>query len=260
MGKMTIKLIHGDCIEEMQKLIDKGIKVNMSFADLPYGETGNKWDKKINHTTMFNQLKQLVTDDGAMIFTGSFRFGVKLYNTCPELYKYDWIWEKDNGTNPPLVNYQPFRIHELIYVYGKGRVSNGTKLPMKYNPQKTKGEPYTLTSGKMSSNWKGGLKQITTVNKGDRHPKTIQYFNRDRGLHPTQKPVEMLEYLIKTYTDEGDIVLDFVMGSGTTGVACKNLNRDFIGIELNEDYFKIAKNRCENFQCTLDTMGMISYE
>ena len=245
-----MKLIHGDCITEMQKLIDNGIIVNMAFADLPYKETGNKWDKShIDHVKMFDLLKQLVSDDGAMVFTGTFKFGTTLFNACPELYKYDWVWEKDNGTNVPLVNYQPFRVHEQIFVYGKGRVSNGKRTPMKYHPQKTKGEPYSTFAGKMGKGWKGGLKRVGTNNDtGLRHPKTIQYFTRDKGLHPTQKPVAMMEYLIKTYTDEGDLVLDFTMGSGTTGVACKNLNRDFIGIELDENYYQIACDRIYNGQ------------
>jgi site-specific DNA-methyltransferase (adenine-specific) len=250
---MKCELICGDCITEMQKLINKGITVNMSFADLPYNETGNKWDKQIDHVKMFDCLKQLVTPNGAMVFTGSFKFGTTLYNTCPELYKYDWVWEKDNGTNVPNINYQPFRVHEQIFVYGKGRVSYGKKTPMKYNPQKTKGKPYVSTSSREDSeNWKGGLNTFTTVNReGDRHPKTIQYFVRDKGYHPTQKPVKMLEYLIKTYTDEGDTVLDFVMGSGSTGVACLNTNRNFIGIELEEKYYNIAKKRCREYQSKL---------
>jgi site-specific DNA-methyltransferase (adenine-specific) len=164
-----------------------------------------------------------------------------------DLYKYDWVWEKDNGTNAPNVNLQPFRIHENIYIFGKGRVTNGSRTPMKYFPQKTEGKPYCQKSGRVSDNWKGGLGNVVTNNEsGLRHPKTIQKFNRDKGgLHPTQKPVALMEYLVKTYTNEGDTVLDNCMGSGSTGVACKNLNRNFIGIELDEKYFNIAKNRIE---------------
>lgn len=247
---VDIRLIQGDCLTEMQKLIDEGIKVNMSFADLPYQETGNKWDKQINHDLMFDLLKQIVTDDGAMVFTGTFKFGNTLFNACKDLYKYDWIWEKDNGTNVPMVNYQPFRVHEQIFVFGKGRVSNGKRTPMKYNPQKTDGKPYKAKNGSNSTDFKGGLKTTGVVNyDGKRHPRTVQFWKRDKNkLHPTQKPLKMLEYLVKTYTDEGDTVLDFVMGGGTTGVACRNLNRNFIGIELNEEYFKIAEKRINSFQ------------
>ena len=165
-------------------------------------------------------------------------------NIAPDLYKYEWVWEKDNGTNAPNVNLQPFRVHEYIFIFGKGRVTNGNRTPMKYYPQKTKGKPYKQKSGRMSENWKGGLNNIITDNKdGLRHPKTIQKFNRDRGYHPTQKPVALLEYLIKTYTNEGETVLDNCMGSGSTGVACINTNRNFIGYELDEKYFEIARKR-----------------
>ena len=240
----NIELYHGDCLEIMDVLIMMGVKVDFAFADLPYNETGNKWDSKIDHKLMFNKLKMLCKDESAMAFTGTFRFGVDLFNAAPDLYKYDWVWEKDNGTNAPNVNLQPFRIHENIYIFGKGRVTNGSRTPMKYNPQKTEGKPYCQKSGRMSENWKGGLNTVITNNEsGLRHPKTIQYFCRDKGLHPTQKPVALMEYLIKTYTNEGDTVLDFTMGSGTTGVACVNTNRNFIGIELDPKYFNIAKER-----------------
>lgn len=155
------------------------------------------------------------------------------------------MWEKDNGTNAPNVNYQPFRIHEFIFIFGKGRVTNDNRTPMKYFPQKTNGKPYKQKSGRMSENWKGGLKQTITDNKdGKRHPKTIQKFTRDKdGLHPTQKPVALLEYLIKTYTNESDVVLDNCMGSASACVACQNLNRRYIGIELDKEYFDISINR-----------------
>lgn len=239
-------IFNEDCMTILDALIKQNVKVNMVFADLPYNETGNSWDSKIDHKQMFEKLKQLITEDGAMVFTGTFRFGVDLYNACPELYKYDWVWEKDNGTNAPNVNLQPFRTHENIYVFGKGRVTNGKRTPMKYNPQKTQGKPYLqLRSGRVSDNWKGGLKNVTTDNpSGLRHPHTVQKFTRDRGLHPTQKPVAMLEYLIKTYTDENDVVLDFTCGSGTTLVACQNTNRRFIGVEFNPERDKAGNLVC----------------
>ena len=222
----------------------------MVFADLPYNETGYNWDKnKMNYNLLFNYLKQLITDDGAIIFTGTFKHGVTLYNTCPELYKYDIVWVKENGTNVPNVNYQPFRTHEYIFVFGKGRVSHGKRTPMKYHPQKTKGVPYAQWQGKGGEDkWKGGMKRVKTINHGDRHPHTVQYFIRDKGYHPTQKPVKLIEWLIRTYTDENDTVLDFTMGSGSTGVACVNTNRSFIGVELDKEYFLIARNRIDEHQ------------
>lgn len=237
-----IDLRQGDCLELMKDIPDKSI--DMILCDLPYKETGNKWDKNIDLEKLFNEYRRIIKDDGCIALNGTFKFGVQLYNIAPDLYKYDWIWEKENGTNAPNVNYQPFRVHEFIFIFGKGRVTNGTRIPMKYNPQKTDGKPYMQKSGRMSENWKGGLNNIITNNKdGLRHPKTIQKFSRDKGFHPTQKPVALLEYLIKTYTNENDVVLDNCMGSGSTGVACVNTNRNFIGIELDKNYFNIARER-----------------
>lgn len=236
------ELWHGDCLELMKNIEDESI--DMILCDLPYVETGNKWDKGLNLESLFAEYRRIVKEDGCIALNGTFKFGTQLYNVAPDLYKYDWVWEKDNGTNAPNVNYQPFRIHEFVFIFGKGRVTNGTRTAMKYNPQKTAGTPYCQKSGKMSENWKGGLKNIVTDNSsGLRHPKTIQKFNRDKGHHPTQKPVAMCEYLINTYTNAGDIVLDNCMGSGSTGVAALNLGRKFIGIELEQKYFDIAKSR-----------------
>lgn len=239
----SIKLYNGDCLEVLKDVPNNSI--DLILCDLPYAETGNKWDKLIDLKELFNQYERVIKETGAIVLTGTFKFGVTLYNTAPHLYKYDWVWEKDNGTNAPNVNHQPFRVHEMVFVFGKGRVTNGTRVPMKYNPIKTEGKPYCQKSGKMSDNWKGGLKNVVTNNEsGLRHPKTIQKFVRDKGgFHPTQKPVKMMEYFIKTYTDEGDVVLDNCMGSGSTGVACVNTNRNFIGIELDEKYYNIAKSR-----------------
>ncbi len=243
---MSVQLIYGDCIELLKTIPDKSI--DMILCDLPYGETGNKWDKKFDYNKLFKEYERVITDAGAIVLNGTFKFGCFLYNIAPNLYKYDWVWEKDNGTNAPNVNYQPFRIHEFIFVFGKGRVTNGTKTPMNYYPQKTPGKPYCQKSGRMSENWKGGLGTVVTNNtSGLRHPKSIQKFTRDKdGLHPTQKPVALLEYLIKTYTIENDTVLDNCMGSGSTGIACLHTNRNFIGMELDKHYFYIAKERIEN--------------
>ena len=240
----------GDCLELMKDIPDKSI--DMVLCDLPYQETGNKWDKFVNLEQLFNEYRRIIKDDGCIALNGTFKFGTHLMNIAPDLYKYEWVWEKDNGTNAPNVNLQPFRVHEYIFIFGKGRVTNGNRIPMKYYPQKTEGKPYKQKSGRMSENWKGGLNNIITDNKdGLRHPKTIQKFNRDRGYHPTQKPVALLEYLIKTYTNEGDTVLDNCMGSGSTGVACVNTNRNFIGYELNEKYFEIAEKRLNEAMCNM---------
>jgi len=237
------QVIQGDCLEVMKDIPDKS--VDMILCDLPYAETGNKWDFPVDPKQLWEHYERIIKDDGAIVLTGTFKFGTQLYIQAPHLYKYDWVWEKDNGTNAPNVGLQPFRIHENIYVFGKGRVTNGTRVPMKYNPQKTDGKPYTQTSGRMSENWKGGLGQVVTENlDGKRHPKTIQKFNRDKdGLHPTQKPVALFEYLIKTYTNEGDLVLDNCAGSFTTAIASMNLKRNWICIEQDETYCEIGRKR-----------------
>ena len=241
-----IKLYQGDCIELMKSIPDNSI--DMVLCDLPYKETGNKWDRGIDLKAVFDECRRIIKEDGCIALNGTMKFGFQLYEVASDLYKYEWVWEKDNGTNAPNVNFQPFRIHEYVFIFGKGRVTNGTRTPMNYYPQKTEGKPYTQMSGRMSENWKGGLKNVITDNPtGLRHPKTIQKFTRDKsGLHPTQKPVAMCEYFIKTYTSEGATVLDNCMGSGSTGVACVNSNRNFIGIELDERYFNIAKERIES--------------
>lgn len=244
-GIFDDKIIQGDCLEVMKDIPDESI--DMILCDLPYAETGNQWDFPVEPKKLWRQYERIITDEGAIVLTGTFKFGVQLFLQAPHLYKYDWIWEKDNGTNAPNVNLQPFRIHEQVFIFGKGRVTNGKRTAMKYNPQKTKGKPYKQMSGRISENWKGGLRNIETNNEsGDRHPKTIQKFNRDKqGLHPTQKPVALFEYLIKTYTNEGDLVLDNCAGSGTTGIAARNLARNFILIEKEKEYCDIAEKRLQ---------------
>ena len=244
-----INIYQEDCLERMDKMIEEGIKVDMIFSDLPYaqGTTGNNWDNKLIPTDkVFERFEKLITEDGAIVMTATMKFAVELINHAKDLFKYDLVWEKEAGTNVANTGYQPFRNHESILIFGKGRVSPGKRTPMKYNPQKTQGIPYTQSSGRISSNWKGGLPNIITDNKdGLRHPKTVQKFVRDRGLHPTQKPIALLEFLIKSYTNEGDLVFDPTIGSGTSMVAAKQLNRNGIGCELEDKYFKICQERIE---------------
>jgi site-specific DNA-methyltransferase (adenine-specific) len=241
----NIQLYLGDCLNILPTISSESI--DLILCDLPYGETGNSWDCKIPLDRLSKEYERILKLDGCIALNCSFRFGVELVNAMPHLFKYDIIWKKDNITNIPNVNLQPARIHEIILIFGKGRVTFGKRIPMKYFPQKTVGEPYKQKSGRISENWKGGLNNIITDNKGERHPQTIQYWCRDKNkVHPTQKPLLMAEWIIKSYTEENDLVLDNCMGSGTTGVACKLLNRRFIGIELSEDYLKIAQERIKN--------------
>ena len=242
-----INLIQGDCLKEMKKIEDESI--DLILCDLPYGTTPCKWDNVLPFDDMWEQYERLIKPEGAIVLFGTEPFSSHLRLSNLKLYKYDWKWEKPNAANFLVFKYQPAKVHEDIMVFGKMATSYSPKGNMKYNPQMTEGKPYKLTSGKQKTNnnnptVRSPIKRVTTENKGQRYPRSVQRFNSDKEkLHPTQKPVELLEFLIKTYTDEGDIVLDNCMGSGSTGVACTNTNRDFVGIELDKKYYNIAKER-----------------
>ena len=237
-------LVNGNCLDILPKIGDQS--VNLVYTDPPYKETGNKWDNKLVDTVeLFKHYERIIKDDGCIAVHCTMKYAIELINAAKHLYKYDWIWEKDNGTNVPNVNQQPFRVHEYILIFGKGRVTHGKRTPMKYFPQKTKGDPYTQKSGRISENWKGGLSNIVTENTGDRHPKTVQKHTRERGYHPTQKPVSLADLIIKSYTEEGDVVLDTFMGSGSSGVSAKKNYRNYIGIEIEKEYYDIAKRRID---------------
>ena len=238
-------LVNGNCLDILPKIGDQS--VNLIYTDPPYKETGNKWDNKLVDTVeLFKHYERIIKDDGCIAVHCTMKYAIELINAAKHLYKYDWIWEKDNGTNVPNVNQQPFRVHEYILIFGKGRVTHGKRTPMKYFPQKTKGDPYTQKSGRISENCKGGLRNIVTENTGDRHPKTVQKHTRERGYHPTQKPVSLADLIIKSYTEEGDVVLDTFMGSGSSGVSAKKNYRNYIGIEINKEYYDIAKRRIDD--------------
>jgi len=249
---MMIQLIKGDCLVEMQNIPDKSI--DAIICDLPYGTTACKWDNVIPFEPLWAQYKRIIKDNGAIVLFGNEPFSSKLRLSNLEMYKYDLKWEKENGTNFITSHYQPMRVIEdiCIFSFGATAFTKGDNR-MKYNPQFTEGKPYQCKSGKQkqSSITRDGTWQNihghVTESDGKRYPKNIIKISRDKDkLHPTQKPVALLEYLIKTYTNEGDLILDNTMGSGTTGVACKNLNRSFIGIEMDDKYFEIAQNRINN--------------
>lgn len=239
------ELINGDCIEEMEKLIDDGVKVDMVLTDLPYGTTACKWDNVIPFDEMWKCLDNLTYDTTPIVLFGQEPFSSHLRLSNIKNYKYDWIWDKVNlYTGTLLSNKRPLKRHEIISIFYK-------KQPV-YNKQYRKGQPYT-----MKRNTKGvgeainnNYKRIKTVNTGNHNPCSILEIEggnkSEKGLHPTQKPIKLLEYLIKTYSNEKDTVLDFTMGSGSTGVACLQTNRNFIGIELDKDYYEIAKKRIKS--------------
>lgn len=229
-----IELLNGDCLDDMQLIPDKSI--DLILCDPPYGTTACKWDTVIPFEPMWKELKRIRKDNAAIVLFGSEPFSSHLRMSNIKEFKYDWIWLKTNGGGFLNANRQPLKRHEIISVFYKKQCN--------YIPQKIKGKKYTCkrssagetTRDQTVSGW-------ITNNDGSRFPLSYQIFKSETGSHPTQKPVQLLEYLIKTYTLEGETVLDFTMGSGSTGVACKNLNRNFIGIEKDEKYFKIAQER-----------------
>ena len=239
-NKDNIKLIKGDCLEVMKSIPDKSI--DMILCDLPYGTTACKWDIIIPFKPLWEQYNRIIKDNSAIVLFGSQPFTSALIMSNLKMFKYEWIWEKDAGSNFATVKYQPMKEHENILVFGKGKTRYFPIMQERIGSRKGK-ETTTIDSGRKDSVY--GTQEgrgILKVGKL-RYPRSIQRFNRERGLHPSQKPVKLLEYLIKTYTNEGELVLDNCMGSGSTGVACVNTNRNFIGMELDNNYFNIAKER-----------------
>lgn len=237
---ITIK--QGDCLELMKDIPDKS--VDMILCDLPYGTTACKWDNVIPFDLLWEQYNRIIKDNGAIALFGSEPFSSKLRLSNLKNYKYDWVWHKSKCGSAFTSKYRPQQKHEVISVFGKGRVN--------YYPIMRDGKSYyrkrLKNKGDKPNNHKLGVTNDSeTVNEGYRYPETVIFFQqkwrRQDQLHPTQKPVPLLEYLIKTYTNEGETVLDNCMGSGSTGVACVNTNRKFIGIELDKQYFDIAAER-----------------
>lgn len=238
MSKYYIK--QGDCLKLMKEVPDKSI--DMILCDLPYGTTQNKWDSVIDLDSLWEQYTRIIKDNGAIVLFSAEPFTSNLILSNLKMFRYDLIWSKPQGSDFLNANRKPLRSHENICVFYK-------KLPM-YNPQKTLGKPYKAKSGSTtSSNFGKFDSEWHTENAdGQRMPLTVINFANHSNVnkqHPTQKPVPLLEYLIKTYTNENDLVLDNCMGSGSTGVACLHTYRDFIGFELDENYFNIAKERLE---------------
>ena len=238
-----ITLINNDCLIAMKDIPDGSI--DMILSDLPYGLSSCKWDVVVPFEPLWEQYKRIIKSDSAILLFGTEPFSSFLRLSNLAWFKYDWIWHKSKCGSAFTSKYRPQQKHETISVFGKGRT--------KYFPILRDGKPYYRLrkqnkDGLKPNNHKlGVVSESETYNSGFRYPETIiefqQKWRRQDQVHPTQKPVELCEYLIKTYTSEDDVVLDSCMGSGTTGVACKNLNRNFIGIELDLEYFKIAEKR-----------------
>lgn len=230
----SIWLMKGDCLERMKE-IESG-SVDMVLADPPYGTTACKWDSIIPLEPMWEQLKRIIKPSGAILMTAAQPFTTTLIASNMKMFRYDLVWTKTQPTGFYNAGRMPLMAHENIIIFYD-------KQPA-YNPQKTLGSPYRQKRGSASYVYQG--KDLTeTINEsGDRHPLSWRTFKKDKSKqHPTQKPVALMEYLIKTYTNEGETVLDFTMGSGTTGVAAGNLGRKFIGIEMDDHYFEVANGR-----------------
>lgn len=237
----------------MQKLIGEGVIADMILTDLPYGITNCKWDEVIPFDEMWDCVNQITNERSPVIFFGNEPFSSRLRTSNLKNYKYDIIWDKVARTGFLNANRQPLRQYENIIVFYRKQCY--------YNPIKWLGEEPSHSRGKMrnqTNNVYNPAKNIPYNPTKWKYPTNIYRLNSQKDecqnakkLHPTQKPVKLLEYLIKTFTKEGEVILDFTMGSGSTGVACKNLNRDFIGIELDKDYYDIAVNRICDYQTRL---------
>ena len=239
---MTETLLQGDCLELLGGVKDHSI--DLILADLPYGMTANKWDSIIPLEPLFEQYQRIIKDHGAVLLFGMGKFGASLIMNAPSKmpYRYEWIWQKTMPVGFLWSHHMPLRLHENIYVFYK-------HLPI-YNPQMRTGfKPYKPNHNSPNHNYLPASGNYTPrKSNGERFPVDVITFSNgnNHNVHPTQKPVDLLEYLIKTYTNEGMTVLDNTMGSGSTGVAAKKLNRNFIGMELNKEYFEIAKQRIKN--------------
>jgi site-specific DNA-methyltransferase (adenine-specific) len=237
-----INLMHGDCLELMKKIPD--CRVDAIITDPPYGTTACKWDSVIDFKLMWEQLNRIIKPNGAIVLFGSEPFSSALRMSNIENYKYDWYLKKTQADGFLNAKKQPLREYELASVFNV----------KKYNPQFIKVENFktkVLATGKQSGIHGAVKNELKYEVRDYKYPKnTIEFkkVSRKDNVHPTQKPVELMEYLIKTYTNENGTVLDFTMGSGSTGVACSNTKRNFIGIEMDDNYFGIAEKRINESQ------------
>ena len=243
---MLNQIFNEDCLQGMKRIPDES--VDMILCDLPYGTTACSWDTIIPFEPLWEQYERVIKDNGAIVLFGQEPFSSNLRSSNFKLYRYDWIWEKDNHTNFLNIKKQPAKRHELISVFYK-------KQPT-YNPQMWEGkENHSVGNqiGKMvEREYLGGKFALKETQKSNlKYPISILRFKgegRGKAVHPTQKPVALFEYLIKTYTNKGETVLDNCMGSGTTAIACLNTDRQYIGFELDEDYYNIAQDRIKNHE------------
>jgi site-specific DNA-methyltransferase (adenine-specific) len=230
-----LSLLAGDCLGRL-KDVPTG-SVDMLAVDLPYGTTACPWDSVIPMDQLWAELYRVCKENAALVFTAQQPFTWALCASNPQAFRYELIWEKPNGTNPFQAKRMPMKKHENVLVFYR-------KAPV-YNPQMVEGAPYRWNS-RRSGGEAGGVKQLRETpinNTGTRYPSSVLRFKQERGLHPTQKPVGLMEWLVRTFSNEDDVVMDCTMGSGTTGVACVRAGRRFLGIERDPKYFELAKKR-----------------
>lgn len=249
-----MKLVNGECLEEMKQIPDQSI--DMILCDLPYGTTGCKWDLVIPFDKLWEQYKRVIKQYGAIVLFGDEPFSSHLRVSNLAMYKYDWYWRKSRPSGFTNAKLKPLKDIETISVFSRGMTANGSNKNMSYIPQGLEDcnvswtRPTIYLDGDRGVNPTRKNSKLNRVIEKTGYPRQVLDFPNPNNdiLHPTQKPVDLLEYLIKTYSNEGDVVLDNTMGSGSTGVACVNTNRDFVGIEKDETYFKIAEKRIKEAQ------------
>lgn len=244
-------LLNGDCLEVMKLIQDES--VDMILCDLPYGTTGSKWDSTLPTDELWSEYRRIVSPNGVIVLFGTEPFATRIRSSALDLYKYDWIWRKTTITGFAHARNMPLRDYENIMVFSKSPIGHAKKLGAKrmpYNPQGLEACHQVDLAHKTSTVLHPGTFANTMEKRYVRNqtnfPRMVLDFKKnpkDSKYHVNAKPVPLLEYLVKTYTNEGDTVLDNCMGSGSTGVACQNTNRNFIGIELDENYFNVAKER-----------------
>jgi site-specific DNA-methyltransferase (adenine-specific) len=250
-----IKLFNDDCLKILPTIPDNSI--DLVLTDPPYGTTQCKWDSVIPFEPMWKELKRVIKDNTAIAIFGTEPFSSYLRLSNLSWFKYDWIWNKNSSTGFMNAKLRPMNTIELISIFSNGRTSPNKISNMVYNPQGLIEHNKIAKSGNKPNKENSKFRENSSpankdgyIQKYTNYPKNyLEFGYQKKAIHPTQKPVALLEYLIKTYTNENDTILDFTMGSGSTGVACKNTNRNFIGIEKDEKYFEIAKKRIEDEIC-----------
>jgi len=239
-------LFQGDCLDIMPLIPDKSVQ--LILADLPYGTTNCKWDSILPFDKLWKEYERIITDNGVILLTASQPFTSAVVMSNPKIFKYEWIWHKNKGGNPLNAKIQPMKQHESILVFSKGKATYNPILEERAESGRKRVLSARVKGGSIKDDAVYGQTNIIFTNYNEKRlPQTVQYFNVERGLHPTQKPLQMAKYFIETHSNENDMVLDNTMGSGTTGLACLKTNRQFIGIEKERQYYDVAVRRLSSY-------------